>query len=221
MFKIAENHLGAHFHMWDQNLNACNLYIVVNETLSGLVYCLKNQVQKWTYFRLSIENRRDIFVKVVGFFVKNRQDMKKITQQNYNNCLTKNFFTISFFLIPSSIKNNLIYLFIAPSQTGLNQKHSFLQQLSRVYLRVGEMARNLGSLILKVLILYLRERDCPSLCLTSTNRVFYIICCVHQGWLLLKHHLIASYEAQISWDVNLYWLEGQERDLWQSCSLGV
>ena len=28
-------------------------------------------------------------------------------------------------LIPWSIENNLIYLFITPSQTGLNQKHRF------------------------------------------------------------------------------------------------
>ena len=26
-------------------------------------------------------------------------------------------------------------------------------------------------------------------------------------------HLIASYEVQLSWDLNLYWLEGKERDL--------
>ena len=75
------------------------------------------------------------------------------------------------------------------------------------------MAKDLGSLILKVIILYLRERNCLSLCLTFTDRVFSIICRLHQGWLLLKQVLIASYEVQISWDLNLYWLEGQERDL--------
>ena len=32
----------------------------------------------------------------------------------------------SYFLIPSSIKNNLIYLFITPSQTGLHKKTRFL-----------------------------------------------------------------------------------------------
>ena len=31
----------------------------------------------------------------------------------------------NYFLIPSSIENNLIYLFITPSQTGLHQKHGF------------------------------------------------------------------------------------------------
>ena len=31
-----------------------------------------------------------------------------------------------YFLIPSSIKNNLIYLFITPSQMGLNQKQFFV-----------------------------------------------------------------------------------------------
>ena len=30
-----------------------------------------------------------------------------------------------YFLIPSSIENNIIYLFITPSQTGLNKKHNF------------------------------------------------------------------------------------------------
>ena len=33
---MAENHHGAQFRMWDQNLNACNLYIVGKEILSGL-----------------------------------------------------------------------------------------------------------------------------------------------------------------------------------------
>ena len=82
-----------------------------------------------------------------------------------------------------------------------------------MYLRVGATARDLGSLILKVLILYLRDRIYPSLCLTSTYRDFQIICRLRQGWLLLKHHLTASYEVQISLDLNLYWLEDQERDL--------
>ena len=47
--------------------------IAGKETLSGL----RTRVQKWTYFELLIENRRGIFLKAVGFFVKNRQDMKK------------------------------------------------------------------------------------------------------------------------------------------------
>ena len=75
------------------------------------------------------------------------------------------------------------------------------------------MTRDLGSLVLKILILYLRQRNCPSFCLTSTYRVFQIICRLRQGWLLLKRRLTASYAVQISWDLNLYWLEGQERDL--------
>ena len=38
---------------------------------------LTTKVQKWTYFKLLIENQRDIFLEVVGFFVKNDQDMRK------------------------------------------------------------------------------------------------------------------------------------------------
>ena len=37
IFKIAENHHGAHFYMWGQNSNNCNLYIVGKEILSGLM----------------------------------------------------------------------------------------------------------------------------------------------------------------------------------------
>ena len=32
---MAENNHGAIFHMWDQNSNAYNLYIIRNEILSG------------------------------------------------------------------------------------------------------------------------------------------------------------------------------------------
>ena len=38
---------------------------------------LRIEVQKWTYFELFIENRRDIFLKVVAPFIKNRQKMNK------------------------------------------------------------------------------------------------------------------------------------------------
>ena len=37
-------------------------------------------VQKWTYFELLIEKGRDVSEKVVNFFVKNCQDMKKSQQ---------------------------------------------------------------------------------------------------------------------------------------------
>ena len=76
---MAENHHDAHFHMWGRNSNAYNLYIVRKEILSGLIV-LRTRIQKWTYFELLIENRRDIFLKVVGFFLKNLQDMKKLQQ---------------------------------------------------------------------------------------------------------------------------------------------
>ena len=59
------------------------------------------------------------------------------------------------------MENNLIYLFITLSQTGSDQKDSSSWELSRMYLRVGAMARDLGSLILKVLTQYLRERNGP------------------------------------------------------------
>ena len=45
----------------------------------------------------AIENWMDIFLKGVGFFVKNRQDLKKIILRSCNNCLTKKF-TIIYFL---------------------------------------------------------------------------------------------------------------------------
>ena len=35
IFKMAENNHGAIFHMWGQNSNAYNLYIIRNEILSG------------------------------------------------------------------------------------------------------------------------------------------------------------------------------------------
>ena len=37
IFKIAENHHGAHFYSWGQNSNTCNLYTVGKEILSGLM----------------------------------------------------------------------------------------------------------------------------------------------------------------------------------------
>ena len=55
---------------------------------------LRTRVQKWKYLELLLENQKEL-LKVVSF-VKNRQDIKKMTQQNYNNCLTKNFFAISY-----------------------------------------------------------------------------------------------------------------------------
>ena len=37
IFRMTENHHGAHFHMWGQNSNAYNLYIAGKEILSGLI----------------------------------------------------------------------------------------------------------------------------------------------------------------------------------------
>ena len=56
--------------------------------------------------------------------------------------------------------------------TWARKARNLADSLSSVYLRLGAMTRDLGSLILKVLILYLLERNCPSLCLTSTYRLF-------------------------------------------------
>ena len=38
IFKMAENNHDAIFHMWGQNSNAYNLYIIKNEILSGLIF---------------------------------------------------------------------------------------------------------------------------------------------------------------------------------------
>ena len=66
IFKMAENYHGAQFRMWDQNLNACNLYIVGKEILSGLELGSKTGLIS----SLLIENRRDVFLKVVAFLLK-------------------------------------------------------------------------------------------------------------------------------------------------------
>ena len=63
---------GAQFDTWGQYSNAYNLYIVVKEILLGLI-ALRARVQKWTYFELLRENRRDMFLKA---FSRNRQAMK-------------------------------------------------------------------------------------------------------------------------------------------------
>ena len=36
-FKMAVNHNDVHFHIWNQNSNAGNLYIIGKEILSGLI----------------------------------------------------------------------------------------------------------------------------------------------------------------------------------------
>ena len=55
---------------------------------------LRTRIQKWTCLELLIENRKDMFSKlqVLLKIVK----IEKMTQQNQNNCLTKNFFEISY-----------------------------------------------------------------------------------------------------------------------------
>ena len=72
---MVENQHGDHFHIWDQNSNAYNIYRSKGNFFR-INIVLRTRVQKWTYFR-AIENQRDIFLKVVGFFVKNRQDIRK------------------------------------------------------------------------------------------------------------------------------------------------
>ena len=44
---------------------------------------------------------------------------------------SKIYINMKYFLIPSSIENNFIYLFITPSQTGLNQKQFYVVVESR------------------------------------------------------------------------------------------
>ena len=75
------------------------------------------------------------------------------------------------------------------------------------------MARSLGSLILKVLILCLRGGDCPSFCLTSTDHVFLINLSFTPRLAAAEHPPVATYRVQSSWNLNLYWLKPQERDL--------
>ena len=52
-------------------------YISLERKFYRINIILSTRVQKWTYFELLIENRKDIFLKVVGLFIKNRQHMKK------------------------------------------------------------------------------------------------------------------------------------------------
>ena len=52
-------------------------YISLERKFYRINIVLSTRVQKWTYFELLIENRKDIFLKVVGLFIKNRQHMKK------------------------------------------------------------------------------------------------------------------------------------------------
>ena len=77
---MAENHHGAQFRVWDQNLNACNLYIVGKEILSGLELGSKTG----HISSLLIENRRDVFLKVVAFLLKVaeiwKNDLTKLQQ---------------------------------------------------------------------------------------------------------------------------------------------
>ena len=59
-------------------------YSVGKEILSRLI---RTRVQKCTYFELLIENRRDMFLKVVGFLLKivniRKNNLKK-SQQLFN-----------------------------------------------------------------------------------------------------------------------------------------
>ena len=80
---MVENRRDAPFHMWGQNSNAYNLYIIGKEVLSGYCIVFITRIQKCTYFELLllIENQRDIFLKVVGFLLKiikiRKNDLKK------------------------------------------------------------------------------------------------------------------------------------------------
>ena len=65
---MAENHCGTHFHKWGQNSNAYNLYIDGKEIFIRINVVLTTRVQKWAYIELLIENQKDVFLKVVGFF---------------------------------------------------------------------------------------------------------------------------------------------------------
>ena len=77
IFKMAENHHVAHFSYVVSKFKCQQLIYRWKGSFIGINIVLRTRVQKLTYFELLIENRRDIFIKVVGFFVKNRQDMKK------------------------------------------------------------------------------------------------------------------------------------------------
>ena len=65
---------GAHCHMWGQNQNS---YYYWNEIFIRINIILRTRVQKWTYFGLLIENRKDISKNCSFFFVQNCEDMKK------------------------------------------------------------------------------------------------------------------------------------------------
>ena len=52
-------------------------YISLERKFYQDYYCIKTKVQKLPYFELLIKNRRNMFLKVAAFFVKNCQGMKK------------------------------------------------------------------------------------------------------------------------------------------------
>ena len=76
IFKMVENHHGAHFHMWGQNSNAYELHIVGKKILSGLT-----SLKKWgpkRYMLQAIDRKPKGYIhKSCRFFVKNSQDTKK------------------------------------------------------------------------------------------------------------------------------------------------
>ena len=55
---------------------------------------------------------------------RNKLRILKTIMKNFSR-KEKTITNSRYFLIPSPIENNLIYLFITPSQTGLHQKHGF------------------------------------------------------------------------------------------------
>ena len=57
-------------------------------------------------------------------FTSGKTDNKLTRQQNYDILAVH---WTNLMLLSNSFENNLVYLFITPSQTGLNQKHSFSQ----------------------------------------------------------------------------------------------
>ena len=57
-----------YFQMWGQNLNAYDLYIVGKEYFIRINIALRTRVQNCKYFKLLIENRRDIFLKAVVLY---------------------------------------------------------------------------------------------------------------------------------------------------------
>ena len=77
---MAEKRHGTHFRIWaaGSKFKCLQLIYCWKGNFPRINIVLRTRAQKWTYFELLIEKRRDIFLKVVGFFAKNSQDLKKL-----------------------------------------------------------------------------------------------------------------------------------------------